>query len=148
MGSTWFAGSIALVAGVAGAVQVAVMGRFGERIGSLEALAFSTVLTALIAGVALVATRRSADGYGEALRSPRWMWIGALMGAVIVLAITVAGPRIGVLATTGLLIVGQLGAATLVDRFGLFGVERIGISATKAVGLALLAVGAVLTLRR
>lgn len=148
MGTTGFAGSIALLAGVAGAVQVAVMGRFGERIGPLEALAFSTVLTAIVAAVVLLAARRTFDGFGEAARSPKWMWIGALMGAVIVLSITVAAPKIGVVATTGLLIVGQLAAATLVDRFGLFGVERMGITATKAAGLVLLAAGAALTLRR
>jgi uncharacterized membrane protein YdcZ (DUF606 family) len=38
--------------------------------------------------------------------------------------------------------------ATLIDRFGWFGIERIGLSATKLVGLALLAAGAALTLRR
>ncbi len=44
--------ALALVAGVAGSIQVAVMGRFGERIGSIEALvanlAFSTLLAALV----------------------------------------------------------------------------------------------------
>lgn len=148
MGTTGFASAIALLAGVAGAVQVAVMGRFGERIGALEALAFSTVLTALLAAVVLLASRRTLEGFVEAVRSPKWMWVGAAMGAAIVLSITVAAPKIGVVATTGLLIVGQLAAATLVDRFGLFGVERLPITATKAAGLVLLAVGAALTLRK
>lgn len=148
MGTTGFASAIALLAGVAGAVQVAVMGRFGERIGALEALAFSTVLTALLAAIVLLASRRTLEGFGEAVRSPKWMWLGAAMGAAIVLSITVAAPKIGVVATTGLLIVGQLAAATLVDRFGLFGVERLPITATKAAGLVLLAAGAALTLRK
>jgi transporter family-2 protein len=148
VGTTGFAGALALLAGVAGAVQVAVMGRFGERIGSLEALAFSTVLTALVAAGVLLVLRRTLDGFAEAVASPKWMWLGALMGVVIVLSITVVAPRIGVVATTGLLIVGQLATATLVDRLGLFGVERIGITATKVIGLVLLAAGAALTLRR
>lgn len=124
------------------------MGRFGERVGAIEALAFSAVITALIAAVGMVVARRTLDGYAEAWASPRWMWVGGVMGVVIVLAITVAAPRVGVLATTGLLIVGQLATATLVDRFGWFGVDRVGISVTKIVGLALLAAGAALTLRR
>jgi transporter family-2 protein len=148
VGSTGFAGALALVAGVAGALQVAVMGRFGERIGPFEALAFSAAITALAAGVGLLVARRSLDGYADGWAAPRWLWVGGLMGVVIVLAITVAAPRVGVLATTGLLIVGQLAMATVVDRFGWFGVERIGISATKITGLALLAAGAALTLRR
>lgn len=139
---------MALAAGLAGALQVAVMGRFGERIGTLEALAFSTLLTTVITAVALLVARRSLDGLAAGWSAPRWLWLGGAMGAFIVLSITVAGPRIGVVATTGLLIVGQLGMATLIDRFGWFGVERIGLSATKLVGLALLVAGAALTLRR
>lgn len=124
------------------------MGRFGERIGTLEALAFSATLTAAVTLVVLVVARRSLDGLAAGWSSPVWLWLGGAMGAYIVLSITVAGPRIGVVATTALLIVGQLTAATLIDRFGWFGVDRIGLSTTKLVGLALLVVGAALTLRR
>ncbi len=139
---------MALAAGLAGGLQVAVMGRFGERIGTLEALAFSATLTAAVTLVVLVVARRSLDGLAAGWSSPVWLWLGGAMGAYIVLSITVAGPRIGVVATTALLIVGQLTAATLIDRFGWFGVDRIGLSTTKLVGLALLVVGAALTLRR
>ena len=61
---------ISLAAGVAGSIQVAVMGRFGDRIGTLQALAFSTVVTMAIALVVLLIARRSLGGFGDALRSP------------------------------------------------------------------------------
>ena len=52
------------------------------------------------------------------------------MSVVIVLSITIAGPRIGIVATTAFLIVGQFGLATVIDRFGWFGVaagaDRLG----------------------
>lgn len=124
------------------------MGRFGERIGTFEALAFSAVLTGLVAVVGLLVVRRSLDGLADAWGSPRWLWLGGVMGFLIVLSITVAAPRVGVLATTALLIVGQLTTATVVDRYGWFGVDRVGISAAKLVGLVLLAAGTFLTLRR
>jgi transporter family-2 protein len=139
---------LAFTAGIAGAVQVAVMGRFGERIGAIEALSFSLVLSTLIASVALLAARGSVSGFGEALRAPKWLWVGAFMGVFIVLTITVAAPEIGVVAVTALLIAGQLGTAVLIDRFGVFGVERIGLSWPRVVGIALLVAGAALTLRR
>ena len=139
---------VAFTAGIAGAVQVAVMGRFGERAGTLEALAFSLLLSTLIAVVVLVAARGSLGGFGDAFRAPKWMWAGAFMGAFVVLAITVAGPRIGVVAVTALLIAGQLGTAVAIDRLGLFGLERIGLSWSRVAGIALLAGGAALTLRR
>lgn len=139
---------LAFTAGIAGAVQVAVMGRFGERVGAIEALAFSLLLSTLVASVALLAVRGSLSGFGDALRAPKWLWVGALMGAFIVLTITVAGPRIGVVAVTALLIAGQLGTAVAIDRFGVFGVERIGLSWPRVAGIALLIAGAALTLRR
>jgi bacterial/archaeal transporter family-2 protein len=139
---------LAFTAGIAGAVQVAVMGRFGERVGTIEALAFSLLLSTLLAGVALLAARGSLSGLADAARAPKWLWVGSLMGTFVVLTITIAAPRIGVLAVTALLIAGQLGTAIAIDRYGLFGVERIGFSWPRVVGIALLVAGAALTLRR
>jgi transporter family-2 protein len=139
---------LAFAAGIAGAVQVAVMGRFGEQVGAIEALAFSLLLSTLIASVALVAARSSVGGFAEAFHAPKWLWLGAFMGAFIVLTITVAAPRVGVVAVTALLIAGQLGTAVLIDRFGIFGVERIPLAWPRVVGIALLVAGAALTLRR
>jgi transporter family-2 protein len=142
------AAALAFTAGIAGAVQVAVMGRFGERVGSFEALAFSMLLSTLLASVVLLLVRGSLAGFGDAFRAPKWLWIGAVMGAFIVLTITIAAPRVGVVAVTALLIAGQLGTATAIDRYGIFGVDRIGLSWARVAGIALLVVGAALTLRR
>jgi bacterial/archaeal transporter family-2 protein len=139
---------LSVVAGMAGSVQVAVMSRFGDRIGILEALAFSAVGTALITGVVLVAVRGSFDGYAAAARQPPWLWIGALMGAIVVFTITFAGPRIGTTATIGLLIAGQLAMGVIIDRFGLFGLDRIALHWPRIVGIVLLGVGAALSLRK
>jgi uncharacterized membrane protein YdcZ (DUF606 family) len=61
-----------------GSLQVAVMGRFGERIGSLEAFAFAAVVSAALAIVFLLLTRRSLDGFGRAMHVPAWLWLGGL----------------------------------------------------------------------
>ena len=53
------AAGLAVAAGLAGSIQVAIMSRLGERIGVLEALAFSTTLTAGVALVILVIARQS-----------------------------------------------------------------------------------------
>jgi uncharacterized membrane protein YdcZ (DUF606 family) len=39
MSSTWFAAALAFVAGLGGAMQIAVQGRLGDRVGTLEAAA-------------------------------------------------------------------------------------------------------------
>ena len=140
--------ALCLVAGLGGALQAAVMGRFGERIGTAEALAFSTLVTARIAAAALLAVRRSLDGYGAGLRSPVWLWSAALMSALIVFALTLGAPRIGTTAAVALIIAGNLGLAAVIDRFGWFGSERVALGPARLLGLGLLGLGAALVLRR
>ena len=139
---------LAVAAGLAGSIQVALMSRLGERIGVLEALAFSAAVTAGLALVILVLARQSVAGFERAVHQPWWMLLGGVMGLLIVFAITFAGPRIGVAATVGILIAGQLAMGAAIDRWGLFGSERIALHWPRLLGIALLAAGAALSLRK
>jgi transporter family-2 protein len=146
--STWFAALLAFAAGLGGAVQIAVQGRLGDRVGSLEAVATAAVVGGTIAIAALLVARRSLTGVSDAVAGPKWQLLGGAMSVFIVLAITVAGPRIGVVATTAFLIAAQFGLATAIDRYGWFGVEQVGITWPRLLGIGLLVVGAALTLRK
>jgi transporter family-2 protein len=137
-----------LGAGVAAAVQIAVNAALGRRIGTLEAATFQTLVGALTFTVVLLLVRHGFSGIGNAFREPPWLWIGGLMGAIIVGAITFVPQRIGAFAFSGLLIATQLLIAAVLDAFGWLGLERIGLSWPRALGIALLAVGAALALRR
>jgi bacterial/archaeal transporter family-2 protein len=145
---TALATGLAVAAGLAGSVQVALMSRLGERIGVLEALAFSTALTAGVAVVILVIAHQSLDGFATAVHQPWWMLLGGVMGLLIVFTITFAGPRIGVAATVGILIAGQLAMGAAIDRWGLFGSEQIALHWPRLLGIGLLAVGAALSLKK
>jgi bacterial/archaeal transporter family-2 protein len=148
MSSTGLAAVLATAAGFGGAVQIAVQGRLGDRVGSLEAVATASLIGAVVALTVLVLARRSLGGVGDALGSPKWMLLGGVMSALIILAITVAGPRIGIVATTAVLIAAQFTLATVIDRYGWFGVERIALTWTRVLGIGLLFAGAALTLRK
>jgi transporter family-2 protein len=148
MNSTALAALLALVAGLGGAMQIAVQGRLGERVGSLEAVATASLIGAVIALAVLLLARQSLGGVGDAFGAPKWMLLGGAMSALIILAITVAGPRIGIVATTAVLIAAQFTLAAIIDRFGWFGVDRIALSWPRVLGIGLLFVGAALTLRR
>lgn len=140
--------ALTVLAGLAGSVQVAVMGRFGGRIGTLEALTFSTCVQLVLSLAILLVARMGVGGLGGAFRTPAWMWLGGVMGATVVFSITFAQPRIGATATIGILIAGQLVMGAVIDRYGLFGVERIDISLPRATGIVLLGIGAALSLVR
>jgi bacterial/archaeal transporter family-2 protein len=145
-GGTTVAVILTATAGLAGSVQAVVMGRLGDRIGSLEALFFATVLSVVLAGALVLVARRSLAGVGEGFGAPVWMWAGGVLGVFIVFTITYATPKLGATATIGLLIAGQLVMGALIDRLGLFGVEQIGLSWPRILGILLLATGAALSL--
>ncbi len=148
-GATAAAATLALAAGFAGSVQVAVMGRFGERIGSVEALVANLAFSTLVASLVLLVVRQGFGGIGDAFRSPWWYWIGGGgMGVLVVFSITVCAPRIGATATIGALIAGQLAMGVVIDRFGLFGVEQVALTWPRLLGVLLLGVGAALALYR
>jgi bacterial/archaeal transporter family-2 protein len=77
-----------------------------------------------------------------------WLWTGGALSVLIILAITVASPRIGLAATIGILIAFNLSVAAVIDGFGWFGFDRIPIGWTRVLGILLLGAGAVLSLQK
>jgi transporter family-2 protein len=148
MGTTGIAATLAFVAGLCGAIQIAAQGRLADRVGSLEALGVSVIVAAVTALLVIAVARRTLGGVRDGFASPKWMLIGGLMSVAIVLTISIAGPKIGVVATSAFLIVGQFGLATVIDRFGLFGFQQLHLGWARVLGLALLATGAALTLKK
>jgi bacterial/archaeal transporter family-2 protein len=139
---------LAFAAGVGGATQIAVQARLGDRVGTLEAVATASALGGTIALVTLLLARGSLGGVADAVAGPKWQLLGGVMSVFIVLTITVAGPRIGVVATTAFVVAAQLSFAAVIDRYGWFGVERVAVSWPRVLGIVLLLTGAALTLRR
>jgi transporter family-2 protein len=140
--------ALTVAAGVAGAVQAAVMGELGERAGVFPALAFAGVVAAVVGLAGLLVVKQSFHGMGGVVRQPVWLWTGGALGFIVVLAITVATPRIGVTATIGVLIALNLAVGGLIDHFGWFGFDRTPLSSIRVMGMVLLAVGAALTLSK
>ena len=124
------------------------MGELGERVGIVPAVGFSVLVSFACALVALVVYERSFAGLGRAAGEPVWLWVGGVASIYIVLAVTVAAPRIGVAATIGLVIAGNLIMAALIDKYGWLAQDAIPIDRWRILGLLLLAAGAALTLSR
>ena len=140
--------ALAVAAGLAGAVQAAVMGELGERAGVFPALAFSGVVAFVLGFALLLLAKQSFDGIAAVVRQPLWLWTGGALSVLIILGITVASPRIGLAATIGTIIAFNLTVAALIDRLGWFGFDRIPIGWPRLLGILLLGAGAVLSLRK
>jgi transporter family-2 protein len=140
--------ALAVAAGLAGAVQAAVMGELGERAGVFPALAFSGVVAFVLGFALLLIAKQSFNGIADVVRQPLWLWTGGALSVLIILAITVASPRIGLAATIGILIAFNLSVAAVIDGFGWFGFDRIPIGWTRVLGILLLGAGAVLSLHK
>lgn len=139
---------LAVLAGLAGAVQAAVMGNLGERTGTFPALAFSGIVSVVFGLGLLLAAKQNLRGIADVVRQPVWLWTGGALSVLIIVAITVAPPRIGLAATIGTIIALNLGVASLIDRFGWFGYDRIALGWARIAGLVLLGAGAALTLSK
>jgi bacterial/archaeal transporter family-2 protein len=136
------------IGGLAGAIQAAVMGELGDRVGAAPALAFAVSISLVFALGLLLVWERSFSGVRAAAQEPAWLWLGGLMSVFIVLAITVATPRIGVAATIGIVIAGNLVMGAVIDQYGLLGQEQTAVTWPRLLGLLLLAIGAALSLDR
>ncbi len=138
--------ALTVLAGLAGAVQAAVMGVLGERTGVFPALAFAGIVSVVLGVSLLLIAKQSVRGLADVVREPAWLWTGGALSVLIILAITVASPRIGLAATIGTIIALNLVTAAAIDRYGWFGLDRIAIGWPRVLGLALLGAGAALTL--
>jgi bacterial/archaeal transporter family-2 protein len=138
--------ALAVAAGLAGAVQAAVMGTLGERTGVFPALAFAGVVSVALGVSLLLVVKQSLSGLGDVVHQPLWLWTGGALSVLIILAITVASPRIGLAATIGTIIALNLVTAAAIDRYGWFGLDRVAIGWPRVLGLVFLGVGAALTL--
>ena len=84
---TGLAIALAVAAGLAGAVQAAVMGELGGRAGIFPALAFSGVVSVVLGLALLVVAKQSLRGLADVARQPVWLWTGGAMSVLIILAI-------------------------------------------------------------
>lgn len=140
--------ALSATAGLAGAIQAAVMGELGERVGIVPAVAVSVTVGLACGLIVLLVWEHSFVGVRAALDEPPWLWLGGVLSVFIVFAVTVGPPRIGVAATIGIVIAGNLVMAALIDRYGLFGQDVIPIDRWRLLGLLLLATGSALLLSR
>ena len=149
---TFFAVVASIVSGIGVAVQSRLNGELGLLLhdGSLAALiSFSSGL--LILGTLLVFSPTGRKGVVQVITEiregslPWWSIAGGLAGGVLVLTQGLVAGVLGVALFSVAVIAGQTLGAVVIDTRGLIGITKIPLSATRVVGVALVAIGVVTT---
>jgi transporter family-2 protein len=130
------------------AMQAPINARLAQEVGNLPAAAVSFAIgTAILVALALVVSG-GFGSLGEA-RHLSWYYLaGGVLGAAYVTTVLITVRSLGATGVTAATIGGQLAMAVVIDQLGLLGVAKHPITAGRIVGLALLAVGVVLVVRK
>jgi len=134
------------VAGGLVAAQAPINSKLGKAIGTFEAatISFAIGLGLLLA---IVVLSGNVAGLGTVRHVPWWYLLGGILGAAYVSTVLVSVRTLGAGGVTAATIAGQLSMAVVIDQFGWLGVARQPLTATRVVGIALLATGVFLVVR-
>lgn len=148
MNSSTILVGLGLICGMMIAAQGAINGRLSGALGGpLQAalISFSVGWMALL--ILNIALGNRFPLVTAAGHLPWWVWIGGLLGAVMVASSATAVPRIGVAAWVSAVIAGQLFAAVLYDHIGAFGQVVKPATPMRLLGVAFLGLGVFLIRR-
>ncbi len=129
-------------------MQAPINSRLGRSVGTVQAATFSFLVGTVALVLVASFVQGGLGGLGNVGKAPRWALVGGLLGAVYVTVALVAVRTLGASSLTAVVIAGQLGMSVAIDRFGLLGIARQPIGATRVLGLVLLAAGVLLVVRR
>lgn len=145
---SWALSALAFVAGAAITVQFAVNAELRKAVGGpVSAGALSFLVGTIVLFAAVAALRQVPQSLSSLWGAPWWAWAGGVLGALFVVSSVVLTPRLGVAATLGFIIAGQMITSIILDQFGLLHLSVQPASAFRLVGAALVVSGAYLVLR-
>ena len=139
---------LAVAAGCFVGLQAPVNARLGREIGALQAATVSFTVGTLALLLVTAFSSGGLSGIANATKAPWWGLIGGVLGAFYITVALLTVRTLGLSGLTAVVVTGQLAIAVVVDRFGLLGIPRQHIDASRILGLVLLVIGVVLVVRR
>jgi transporter family-2 protein len=133
--------ALAIAAGAAAAIQSAANAGLKSHIGLGGALVVNT--TVVLAGTIVLWLATGANTTFFPKTAPWTLYIGGLCGFATIAALALAFPQLGAAWAIAMMVLGQGVAALAIDHFGLMGMPRDPVTATRLLGVALVAIGIV-----
>jgi transporter family-2 protein len=130
---------IAIVAGIAMAIQAQLMGHLDRSIGTIEAVFLTYGIGAIV--IALVMLFMRGGNLGAWQTPPWYAHTAGLYGLVIVGCVAYATPRLGLAVTLTMVVASQFIVAAIVQHFGLLGADQQPMNLSRFGGMATILVG-------
>lgn len=129
-------------AGVIG-VCVALEPTVNSGLGKVITPRLASLHSFLVGVVLIVLINIFSGGFKEyrfIAKSPPYLWIGGILGVIIVYLGAKVTPLLGVASTVTIMVAVQLIAGILIDQFGLFGVAKVPAGMSRVAGAALMVI--------
>lgn len=139
---------LAVLAGISVVTQQILNANLRAALSSAAWSGFASYFVGLacMAFLALI-LRDPPPSVGVMLRVPWWAWSGGVFGAIFIGLAIVLVPQLGAATFIALVVAGQMLASAGFDHFGMLGLERQPLDATRVLGIVVL-VGGVVLIRR
>ncbi len=144
--------ALALVTGALIPIQAATNAAFSKSIGNPVITGLVVFLVGLVGMILFILLSRISFPRAQQLAAVPWYgYFGGIIVATYVVMITILVPRIGVGASIGLVVTGQIICAIAIDHFGFFNVSvnSISLSSLSRIGgMVLMIVGIYFVMRK
>lgn len=136
------------LAGLGMSVQAAINNQLALNANgnSLLAACVSFVIGSIFLIIIVCINNNPVSALNSLSGQPLWRFAGGFLGALGVFSMVFFMPRLGLANVLALMIAGQLIAAMFIDHFGLIGSAVHKVSTIKIIGIAVLLLGANLTI--
>ena len=133
-----------IVVGGIVAFQPPVNAQLGDRVGVLGAAFLSTVVGSVVLLVVFLAAGGGPSRLGDLGGVPWYELTGGLMGVVLITVSLVTVKPLGAGGVVAATVAGQLVVSALLDRAGVLGLDKVGLTPLRVAGFALVLLGTVL----
>jgi bacterial/archaeal transporter family-2 protein len=132
---------IAAVSGITMAVQGTLNSELYQKTTLLAATLAVHIIGTVVALITVLVARVPFFEYNW-FSIPWYLYLGGVLSVIIIGLVALSIPKIGVCNATTAIIIGQVGAALVIDHLGLLGAERLSWNPWQILGLLLFAAGA------